>query len=180
LLSAAFAEGRLTRDEHDERQQAVVAAQTFDDLVPLTRDLVALDEHSPTSQPPWSAAPQPLGAGAEPEMLIALFGGTTRKGRWYPRRNLSVLTMFGGTEIDLSEAVVSDNICEINVFCLFGGVEVRVPDGATVRNECVAIFGGADTGKVVPPVPTGPTVVVKGFVGFGGVEVRGPRRKKDK
>ena len=45
LLAAAYAEGRLTKEEHDERMAQAVNARTFDDLVPLTRDLVPL--HTP-------------------------------------------------------------------------------------------------------------------------------------
>ena len=42
LLDAALAEGRITPAEHAERTQAANQAQTFDDLVPLTRDLVVV------------------------------------------------------------------------------------------------------------------------------------------
>ena len=114
-----------------------------------------------------------------PEMIVAIFSGAARKGVWQPRRNLSVLTLFGGAELDLTQAVFTDNVCEINVFCLFGGIEITVPDGTTVRNECVAVFGGSDT-KTMPPTPGAPTVIVKGFIGFGGVEVRGLSKKQRK
>ena len=40
LLNAAYAEGRLSRDEHDERLDQLMVAKTFDDLIPITRDLV--------------------------------------------------------------------------------------------------------------------------------------------
>ena len=175
LLDSAYAEGRLTPAEHVERTQAANLAQTFDDLVPLTRDLVPLD--APSATPAWASAPASGDPG--PEMVVAIFSGASRTGRWQPRRNLSVLTLFGGIELDLTQAVFTDNVCEINVFCMFGGVEIRVPDGTNVRNECIAVFGGSDT-KTEPPVPGAPTVIVKGFVGFGGVEVRGPNKKDRK
>lgn len=174
LLDTAYAEGRITSDEHGMRRTEAQQAETFDDLVPLTRDLVALDA---TAAPAYaSASGQPGDAG--PELVVAIFAGAERKGRWQPRRNLSVLTLFGGTELDLTEAVFTDNVCEINVFCMFGGVEVRVPDGADVRNECIAIFGGSET-KTAERMPGAPTVIIKGFVGFGGVEVKGPKTKKE-
>lgn len=175
LLDAAVAEGRITPAEHAERTQAAHQADTFDDLVPLTRDLVVVP--GPAATPTWSSAP--VGPDTGPEMIVAIFSGAARKGVWQPRRNLSVLTLFGGAELDLTQAVFTDNVCEINVFCLFGGIEITVPDGATVRNEAIAIFGGAEA-KTIPPAPTGPTVVVKGFVGFGGVEVRALSKKQRK
>lgn len=169
LLDTALAEGRITAAEHSERIAAAHGAETFDDLVPLTRDLVALD--APAAAPAWSSAPGTGDPG--PELIVAIFSGASRSGRWQPRRNLSVLTLFGGAELDLTQAVFTDNVCEINVFCMFGGLDVRVPEGTDVRNECSAIFGGSDT-KTEPAVPGAPTVIVKGFVAFGGVAVRGP------
>ena len=39
LLSEAFAQGRLTADEHDERARAAYAARTWAELARLTADL---------------------------------------------------------------------------------------------------------------------------------------------
>ena len=39
VLADAFAEGRLTRAEYDERADAVLASRTLGDLVPLVADL---------------------------------------------------------------------------------------------------------------------------------------------
>ena len=174
LLESAYAEGRITTAEHAERMQAAADAETFDDLVPLTRDLVALDAPSAPT-PAWSQAPAP--AGAEPELIVTLFGSTERRGRWQPRRNLSVLNLFGGTVLDLREATFTDNTCEINVFCLFGGIEVLVPEGTDLENRALAVFGGAGAKVATPPAPGAPKVVLRGFVGFGGVEARVKRLK---
>ena len=40
VLHAAYAEGRITLAEHEERTDAVLKARTFDDLTALTDDLV--------------------------------------------------------------------------------------------------------------------------------------------
>lgn len=42
VLAAAFADGRLEREEYDERSDAVAAARTLGDLPPLVADLVPL------------------------------------------------------------------------------------------------------------------------------------------
>jgi hypothetical protein len=47
VLSTAYAEGRITREEHDERLDQVMRARTFDDLVPITSDLVPLPAATP-------------------------------------------------------------------------------------------------------------------------------------
>jgi len=174
LLESAYAEGRISPAEHSERMQAAAAAQTFDDLVPLTRDLVALDAPAPTA--PQARSTQPVN-GAEPELIVTLFGATQRGGRWQPRRNLSVLNLFGATELDLRQATFTDNTCEINVFCLFGSVEVVVPEGADLHNGALAVFGSSEA-KATEPVAGAPAIRVRGFVGFGSIDAHLKRPKK--
>jgi hypothetical protein len=50
LLATAFAEGRLTREELDERTDALVAARTLGALPPLVHDLVAPSTLAPRSR----------------------------------------------------------------------------------------------------------------------------------
>jgi hypothetical protein len=47
MLAAGFAEGRLDRDEYDERSDAVTTARTLGDLPPLVEDLVPLHPVAP-------------------------------------------------------------------------------------------------------------------------------------
>ena len=49
VLSTAYAEGRLSREEHDERIDQLMAAKTFDDLLPITRDLVVVGTSNPVA-----------------------------------------------------------------------------------------------------------------------------------
>ncbi|MDN5571293.1 MAG: DUF1707 domain-containing protein [Propionibacteriaceae bacterium] len=177
LLSAAYAEGRLTRDEHDLRLEQAMSAKTFDDLRGLTIDLV------PATNPGRSvgafssaAAPQidRSQSNSDADMSFAIFGGVDRRGNWRVRRNISNLTLFGGTELDLTQATFESDVVEMNLFCAFGGVDIKVPEGVNVRNETVAIFGGTSVDRV-RPAPGAPTVVLKGLVLFGGIDAKGPK-----
>jgi len=60
VLASAYAEGRLDRDEHDQRAEAATAARTLGELPPLVADLV------PDTVP--SKAVDPI-AGATPGQL---------------------------------------------------------------------------------------------------------------
>jgi hypothetical protein len=168
LLSAARHEGRLTAPEAERRTLAAGHAQVFDDLVVLTRDLVATD----TSRVSYSSP-----ATEDTDRVVCIFSGVTRQGDWRVRRHTSVLVAFGGVELDMSEATFEGHEVVVEVFCLFGGVELTVPEGTTVNNQVLAIFGGCDQ-KITPPDPTAPKLTVKGFVGFGGVETRNPKKSR--
>lgn len=170
LLTAAHAEGRLSATERDRRTAETRQALVFDDLVPLTRDLVT------------EAGPQPVNDAERPsssdsEQIVAFFSGVERKGRWSVRPHLGISAVFGGVDLNMTEAVFEAKEITVDVFCLFGGVDLKVPPGTEVDNHLVAAFGGC-TNKVGPPSPGGPRVIVKGFAGFGGVEIRHPKANK--
>jgi len=174
LLNTAQAEGRLTTVERDDRIAAARRAETFDDLVPLTRDLVS----------PTGPAARPLlnydegNASDAADQIVAIFAGTTRKNSWRVRRNTSILAMFGGVELDLTRATFESHELTFNVFCLFGGIDITVPPGTEVDSQVIAVLGGSDVGKLAPPDGSAPRLLVKGFAGFGGVEIRNPKDRK--
>jgi len=177
VLSTAFAEGRLTREEYDDRVEALLAAKTFDDLVGLTRDLVVLGA-APTATGP-SYAVDPAGASDQIDQLVAVFSGTERKGRWRLRQQTQAYAVFGGIELDLRDATFESQVAVITGLRCFGGVEITVPEGVEVRNETMSIFGGTDIQDVGGPRPGAPVLVIKGLNLFGGISVRGPKKSAE-
>jgi hypothetical protein len=166
LLNSAHAEGVLTAAERDRRLAEARAAVTFDDLVPLTRDLVS-------GRP--SVSYDTAHASGNADQIVAIFGGTRRTGRWRVHPETNVSAAFGGVELDLSEATFEANELQFSVNCLFGGVEMTVPEGTEVVSHVAAVFGGADVHRLAPPQPGMPRIVVTGFVLFGGLNVRNRR-----
>jgi hypothetical protein len=183
LLNAAYAEGRLSREEHDERVDQLMVAKTFDDLVPITRDLVVVrprDDSQPMTAPAAGFEIDTTSGSDQPARMVAIFGGVARNGRWRVRRKTQVLALFGGIDLDLRDAVFEGSTVEISGICCFGGLDIKVPEGVHVSNEMVGIFGGTDLKDVADPIPGAPTLVLKGLTLFGGVSVRGgkPREKR--
>lgn len=178
LLAAAYAEGRLTHEEHDERLEQVMRARTFDDLVPLTADLVPLDPTPATVSSTTSGFVVGNGSHVDVDRMVAVFSGVDRKGRWRVRAKSQVTAVFGGVDLDLREADFDAPVIELNIQACFGGVDIKVPAGINVRNETVTIFGGTDVKNLGEPIEGAPTLVLKGVVFFGGVDVKGPRPKR--
>ncbi|MBB4947188.1 hypothetical protein F4556_002723 [Kitasatospora gansuensis] len=181
LLRDAYAEGRLTVEEHSERIEAAYSARTLGELAPLTRDLPA---HRPLSAelPEGTAhrAPQRQSqppARSESPTMLAIFGGTSRKGRWRVGSHLRAVAVFGGVEIDLSDAVFESPEVEIEVWAVFGGVDIKVPENVSLHGSGVGVFGGFDVREQTAADPYAPVVRVKGAAVFGGCEAK-PRRGK--
>ncbi|GAA4862805.1 DUF1707 SHOCT-like domain-containing protein [Kitasatospora terrestris] len=179
LLRDAYAEGRLTVDEHAERIEAAYGAKTFGDLVPLTRDLpVAGGTPRPSMEkPPLGGSTQLPPARTESPSMVAVFGGATRKGRWRVGSHLRAIAVFGGVDIDLTDAVFESPEVVIEVAAVFGGVDIKVPENVSLHGSGVGIFGGFDVKEQTSPDPYAPVVRIKGGAVFGGCSAR-PRRGK--
>jgi Domain of unknown function (DUF1707) len=176
LLTTAYAEGRLSKDEHDERLDQLLQAKTFDDLIPLTSDLVVVAPSAPSLTS--NVAIDTTHTTDEPDRHIAIFGGVTRKGDWRVRRKTQSFALFGGMDLDMREAVFEAPVVEISGFWCFGGLDIKVPEGMQVRDQTGGIFGGTDVRDLGEPIPGAPTLVIKGVTLFGGVSVHGPSKRK--
>lgn len=178
LLSAAYADGRITREEHDVRVSKAMTAKTFEDLRSLTLDLVPSTNQG-RAMGAFSTAGMPSATHGRPDessdITFAVFGSTKRTGSWRAKCRIFNLTLFGGSEIDFRGATFASDIVSLNIICGFGGVEVTVPPGVNVRNETFALFGGTDV-KRIDPAPGAPTVILKGLVLFGGITAKGKKR----
>ncbi len=187
LLDAARADGRLTDADHAQRVAEARAAVTFDDIIPVTRDLVAtadmvVDRRSQElavparTQQPVLPVPAASGAALPAMWQIGIFAGASRKGAWHVPAKINAVAMFGGVTLDLTDALWSTDTLEVNVGALFGGIDIIVPDDVEVRDSAFALFGGVD---VASRTPKGRRVlIVKGFAGFGGVSVKNPKRPR--
>lgn len=179
MLSTAYSEGRLTREEHDDRLSQAMAAKTFAELVPLTQDLVYTGNADALThqqdQPQQIDTSDPT---AEPERMLAVFGGNSRQGRWRVRKHIQAYALFGGQDLDMREAIFESPVVEISGFWCFGGMDIKVPEGVEVRDQTMGIFGGSDVKNLGEPEPGAPVLVLKGVCLFGGVSVKGTARSR--
>lgn len=106
-------------------------------------------------------------------LMIAVCGGTSRKGRWVPARRNTAIGVMGGVQLDFREAMLGPGVTEVTVFACMGGVEIIVPPEMAVEVDGMAILGGFDneTDTVLNRDPDQPLLRVKGLVVLGGAEV---------
>ena len=174
MLNEAMAQGRLTAEEHSDRLDAVYAAKTHADIVPVIDDLPAASQAVTPA-----ASPDPAAAAATGRRLVAVFGGISRKGSWHPEPVTRILAVFGGAELDLRDAVLPGREITIDAVAVFGGVSITVPPEMRVIDTGSAVMGGRDiSGDIAESARPDATVLrITGTCVFGGVEVkRKPRR----
>ena len=79
--------------------------------------------------------------------------------------------IFGGIKCDLRDAVI-DKDCAITATCVFGGVDILVPDHVNVKVNSNSIFGGVSDKKNHPNIPGAVTLYVNATCLFGGVDIK--------
>ncbi|MDQ2871130.1 MAG: cell wall-active antibiotics response protein, partial [Acidobacteriota bacterium] len=109
---------------------------------------------------------------------FALMGGGDRVVRSQDFRGGEVTAIMGGFQIDLRGAAIGGDSAELEVFTLWGGVDLRVPEDWNVVVRGVPVLGvfSSSTRSAGSAVSegraAGKTLVVKGMSIMGGVEVK--------
>jgi hypothetical protein len=171
VINNALAEGRLTPGEHSDRLDAIYAAKTHAELVPLLADLPG--QRAGTIPANASYAQR---AGAR---IVAIFSGATRKGTWHPDPEMTVLAVFGGVELDFRDAVMPGREVVLHATAVLGGVEITIPPEMRVVDNGIAILGGREiAGNVAEAAgPDAPVLRIEGTCVLGGIEVKRKQRK---
>lgn len=102
----------------------------------------------------------------------AIFGGIEQRISSPNFKGGSVSAVFGAYEIDLRQAdMPAHSEAVLEVFAVFGGVELKVPDDWSVVLEGSAFLGGFES-KARGDSLAKKKLIVRGQAIFGGVEVR--------
>lgn len=78
--------------------------------------------------------------------------------------------VMAGVELDLRGASIQGDAV-LNVFTVWGGIEIKVPNDWTVVNNCNAILGGIDD-RSVPAMQANKRLIISGYAIMGGVEIK--------
>jgi len=102
---------------------------------------------------------------------IAVLAGVNRGSNSSAFRGGELTAVMGGCEIDLRHAAIHGEAI-IDVFAMWGGIEIRVPEDWRVIGRVTPVMGGFEEKTRPPHGAAEHTLVVRGFVLMGGVEVK--------
>ncbi|MCB2294942.1 cell wall-active antibiotics response protein [Clostridium algoriphilum] len=105
---------------------------------------------------------------------LSVFSGVNSRNNSNNFRGGSLVSIFGGINMDLSNANLLNDAARIDVTAVFGGVNVIVPKNWTVVVRGIPIFGGWSnkTNSKNYDNPDAPVLTLNCFVAFGGVEIK--------
>lgn len=177
-LCEHFANDVMDVEEFERRVELAHRAGSNDDLKDLLRDLPGGDlpavvEGSATPAHRRSYRVTDAAHVEENRFVVAVLGGARRKGTWSPGRTNWTVSVMGGAELDFREAVMPPGVTTLNIFTMWGGVEVIVPPGLRVECHGIGIMGGFDHSSEQPADmdPDAPVLRIAGAAIMGGVDV---------
>jgi hypothetical protein len=166
-LRDAFADGRLTDDEFDQRARAALHARTTAELEQLFIDLPATASTTPTTPVPAARTKRPV------HLTVGVLGNTWRRWRWQIAPRSAAVALLGGCRLDLRAATLTAPVTTITAVGLAGGIDVVVPPGVRVELNAYGLL--CDAANRVPEQdlpPDAPLVRVRLFGVLSAIETK--------
>jgi predicted membrane protein len=127
---------------------------------------------------PDTSSQVPIDTNSEPSVdtnstvsEMAVLGAVARGNNSSTFRGGELTAVMGGCELDLRQAAINGEAV-IEVFGLWGGIEIRVPEDWTVVSRVVPVLGGVDDKTRPPQSASRHRLVLRGFIVMAGVEVK--------
>lgn len=106
---------------------------------------------------------------------VSIFGGGTKSFSSKNFKGGKMTAIFGGSDIHLENCTLAHGRNELDLFVMFGGYDIYVPQDWNIIINVTPIFGGFSDKRMKDPnrvYEDDKVLVIKGMVLFGGGEVK--------
>src|SRR5262249_8136998 len=94
--------------------------------------------------------------------MVAVLGGSHRRGRFRLQSAVNVVAIMGGDDIDLRDAELDGGRVTLNIVSIMGGHNIYVPDTVEVEVNGFSLMGGdSEYGARREPLPGAPVVQIR-------------------
>jgi len=160
-LTVAFAHDLVPLDEFERRVALAYSAASPAELRALTDDL---------AMPAPGAAVAPV-AGAM-QRVGGVLANVERRGAQVIGPKLDVRSFLANVELDLTRARLSAPVTEIDIRCVLGNVEIRLPAGVDIENHGSGFLGSFECRDAIGrTAPNAPVIRILGHATLGSVSI---------
>ena len=100
-----------------------------------------------------------------------IFGGTTEKISTKAFEHTKIYAIFGGVELDLTEADFKEKETVLNIYSIFGGTDLKLPKNVNVKLNSTAILGGNENNYKGKYNAKNKTLIINCISIFGGTDI---------
>ena len=168
-----YSHGRLSEAAFERRLDQAMDSQENEEIAALAEDLELItDPKYADLKKSDFGVKYTSNPAADGDYLVSIFGGSSRSGRWSVAKEISSLSIFGGADIDFTDAEFFHKDVSIKVLCIFGGDDIYIPPNVNVVSKVFCIFGGVNNKAPSIADRNAPTITLEGLVIFGGVDIK--------
>ena len=176
-----YSHGVISSEAFERRLDQAMASQNHQEIVNLAADLEHTTDQEFNSQKERQfninyAASE----NDKTETIVNILGGSCRSGQWKVPSEIRIITLFGGADIDFTDAIFTTPNVTIKILCLFGGTDISIPEDINVISKAFCILGGIDNSAPSIASRQAPTLTIEGLVMFGGLDIKIKRTIKEK
>jgi hypothetical protein len=110
-------------------------------------------------------------APALPSVIVKVLGGLRRSGRFALQARTRFVTLIGGVDLDLTEAVLPASGARLTKVSVIGGVHIRIGPDIGVKVRAFRLLGGTNVERAEDVPPTAAVLDVRAWSLIGGVRV---------
>lgn len=176
-----YSHGVISSEAFERRLDQAMASQDHQTIYQLIADLEQQNDPEFSAQKERQFNVNYAAAdNDEPETILNILGGSNRSGQWTVPKEIRVISILGGADIDFTDAIFTSPNVTIKLLCLFGGDNIYVPENINVVSKAFCILGGIDNTAPSLSARQAPTITVEGLVLCGGLDIKVKRTIKEK
>jgi len=178
-LTMNYGHGKLSLEAFERRLDQAMECNDNLSLLALTADLeLTVDEdfinkkNQELGEDNKHDSTIEMNDSRDVEYIVNIFSGNDRNGEWVVAKETRIFSLFGGSDIDLSEANFIHKTSRIRIFSVFSGIDIYTPEEINIVSKAFCIFGGIDNKAPSTPNKNVPTLMIEGLVLFSGIDIK--------
>ncbi len=176
-----YSHGKLSYEAFERRLDTAMESQSNVEIAALADDLeMDVDEsYTDNKKRGFSYQFEP-GHTEDVDYIVNVFSGANRSGTWNVAKEIRVLSIFSGSDIDFSHARFTHPRVTIKLFSLFSGDNIYIPEDVNVISKAFCVFGSVDNTAPSSNNVNAPTIIVEGLSIFSGIDIKIKRTIKER
>ncbi|WP_448214245.1 LiaF domain-containing protein [Colwellia sp. MEBiC06753] len=110
--------------------------------------------------------------GTSTDTFINVFSGSEHTGVWKVAKEIRILSVFSGADLDFTQAQFSQKETTVKIFSFFSGDNIYVPEDVNVVSKAFCIFGSVNNKAPGLATANSPTLIIEGCAVFSGIDIK--------
>lgn len=176
-----YSHGVISAEAFERRLDQAMASDVHQDIVDLAADL-SMQADTTFKQQKDASLGINYAHQANPEKLKlkTILSQNERSGRWQVPQEIICKNILGSSTIDFSDAEFSYQHVTIDLDCILGNCTIYIPEGVNVVCEAFCFMGSIENKAPSIANRQSPTIVIKGNMWLGEVQIKIKRTIKEK